>query len=1049
MATIENFLLRFKVEGQQGIQRVSDGIKGLSNQVSQFGGNVGPLNDALGGILGRLGPIGVAAGAAGAAFAALGLRAVELAGEISDIAGATGIAEGTLLNFKNSVIDAGGKAGDFANIATKLNRSIQEAASGNEQLQDSFRTLGVFVRDANGNVRSTETILREITQKFQEGKLSSAQYAASIRLLGENISKLDLQKLSAVADPIKDEQIRKLDEYGEAIDRIRAKLEGKLISFFGQLALDIEKTINAHDELEKRLNQQGRGQVAPGLTATLRGLLGMGPRTSEPLITRELSEDEKRAARIAELDRLNSAYRPRPSNVAPGAPAPSRPAAAGGDYGGKSQQKIEAEQRAINEFRKRLELERLETKRQLDLRHANEIQALEINAKNEIDKATLEIRGREFLSRKQKEEEIAAVTKTIQTKLANDVQQLRQRQAEKIFQIQEQQREEDARAIAEYQNQVAREEEQKLRALNDFKARLKLESIEKDRLLALQGANQIKQLETNADAEIKKARERIFNQTNLENQEKEEEFAAVRKNIELRLANNIQQIRQQQAARAFQLQEQQREEDARAIAEFEREEARKQEERFRALTESNNRTALQSLELRRLTQLRSANEIQAVEINAANELEREHKRIFGNQLLSEAQQTKEFASVKATIEERSSQEIERIRRNLAVRTYQLEQEQRDQTAKEQADEEARLQRIKVENLSILAGQQRSYSQQLKQLRGIELTELDKINEMIESQPEKYAEIADQLRANAREQDKNIQLEREKNRELEYSIQLFERQREIQQSLADILRDANQQRQEIDFEQSLEKMSPMEQQIAKINESARRAALQASRAFAESFGEGEDGLTPERAEELAAGLEKIAQAFKGIADAQINAITRFKSFEEQLSDSFRKYAESALDNNKIIEQGFERTTQGLEDAFVELATTGKITFKNMANSILADLARIMFRRALVFAGSAIFGLPIPGRAAGGPVNAQQPYVVGEKGPELFVPTTAGKIVPNSELAAGSAITGQTNVTYNIQAVDAASFRALIARDPSFIYSVTERGRRSQPIPARRM
>lgn len=41
-------------------------------------------------------------------------------------------------------------------------------------------------------------------------------------------------------------------------------------------------------------------------------------------------------------------------------------------------------------------------------------------------------------------------------------------------------------------------------------------------------------------------------------------------------------------------------------------------------------------------------------------------------------------------------------------------------------------------------------------------------------------------------------------------------------------------------------------------------------------------------------------------------------------------------------------------------------------------------------------PIPGRAEGGPVDAGQPYMVGEQGPELMVPETGGEIVPNDEL-----------------------------------------------------
>jgi hypothetical protein len=44
-----------------------------------------------------------------------------------------------------------------------------------------------------------------------------------------------------------------------------------------------------------------------------------------------------------------------------------------------------------------------------------------------------------------------------------------------------------------------------------------------------------------------------------------------------------------------------------------------------------------------------------------------------------------------------------------------------------------------------------------------------------------------------------------------------------------------------------------------------------------------------------------------------------------------------------------------------------------------------------------------RAAGGPVTGGEPYIVGERGPELFVPNRSGNIVPNNALG------GQVNVT----------------------------------------
>ena len=55
--------------------------------------------------------------------------------------------------------------------------------------------------------------------------------------------------------------------------------------------------------------------------------------------------------------------------------------------------------------------------------------------------------------------------------------------------------------------------------------------------------------------------------------------------------------------------------------------------------------------------------------------------------------------------------------------------------------------------------------------------------------------------------------------------------------------------------------------------------------------------------------------------------------------------------------------------------------------------------------------ILGRAVGGPVTSNTPYMVGERGPELFVPGSSGKIVPNNALGSGG---GSANIVVNVDA-----------------------------------
>jgi len=74
------------------------------------------------------------------------------------------------------------------------------------------------------------------------------------------------------------------------------------------------------------------------------------------------------------------------------------------------------------------------------------------------------------------------------------------------------------------------------------------------------------------------------------------------------------------------------------------------------------------------------------------------------------------------------------------------------------------------------------------------------------------------------------------------------------------------------------------------------------------------------------------------------------------------------------------------------------------------------------------------ANGGNLPAGKFGIVGERGPEMI--SGPGTITPISG--------GSTNVVYNINAVDALSFKQMVARDPSFIYAVTEQGRKSAPL-----
>jgi len=97
-----------------------------------------------------------------------------------------------------------------------------------------------------------------------------------------------------------------------------------------------------------------------------------------------------------------------------------------------------------------------------------------------------------------------------------------------------------------------------------------------------------------------------------------------------------------------------------------------------------------------------------------------------------------------------------------------------------------------------------------------------------------------------------------------------------------------------------------------------------------------------------------------------------------------------------------------------------------------------RQMALKAVSSFFGLPF--FASGGSIRKGQPAIVGERGPELFIPNSSGQITQNARGMGGRAV----NVNFNINTVDASGFEDLLFRSRGAISSlinqaVNEQGR----------
>ena len=250
----------------------------------------------------------------------------------------------------------------------------------------------------------------------------------------------------------------------------------------------------------------------------------------------------------------------------------------------------------------------------------------------------------------------------------------------------------------------------------------------------------------------------------------------------------------------------------------------------------------------------------------------------------------------------------------------------------------------------------------------------------------------------------------------------------------------------------------------------------SEEFKDNMGESEKFIR-----KFLSGLEENANLSKKELQELFAEIEKAKKEQEGLNSEFEKTASTIssnikkpLDNLKdiskqvtsILEVGIKGFSKGIAESIVlgkELKATFKSIGQTLAVGILQTIIEIIARESVLLAIekaktfykqqqamlSGFSNLSDLGstlgffkRASGGSVQKGQPYMVGERGAELFIPNQSGQITQSARGTGG----GQTTVNFNINTVDASGFEELLVRSRGTITqlinsAVNERGSRN--------
>jgi lambda family phage tail tape measure protein len=284
--------------------------------------------------------------------------------------------------------------------------------------------------------------------------------------------------------------------------------------------------------------------------------------------------------------------------------------------------------------------------------------------------------------------------------------------------------------------------------------------------------------------------------------------------------------------------------------------------------------------------------------------------------------------------------------------------------------------------------------------------------------------------------------------------------------------------------SREHMNSLTENGRKIQESVNEVLDATSRKIKEISDKREEAVSKESDpriiaayDEQIAKIQIMGNEFATLAGEQTAAsIEAQKTFSYGWNQAFQQYAEDAENYAKVGKDMFSAVTGAMSNAITQFVESGKFSFKDFAGSVIKDLIRIqlqaqataLFNKGLKLVMGAIgsysggattmgagsleggegalsFAVDMT-RANGGTVSGGSPYMVGERGAELFIPGRSGTVIPNNNLRdvmGGGGVTYNGTVIQNMQAIDTQSGLQFLAKNKMNIYALNQSAGRSMP------
>lgn len=280
---------------------------------------------------------------------------------------------------------------------------------------------------------------------------------------------------------------------------------------------------------------------------------------------------------------------------------------------------------------------------------------------------------------------------------------------------------------------------------------------------------------------------------------------------------------------------------------------------------------------------------------------------------------------------------------------------------------------------------------------------------------------------------------------------MELQKQAAEATSAIHGDISKQMKDIDYKNMQRGQSPAQQMLNDVNKAVDEFQAQAAGKIMSVF-ETEDGFR--NIEQMNSELAKMYAQSEALRQSKLADAMQSRDWATGWTDAFDSYLDSATNAYKIAGEQFNAITNGMTSAIDKFVDDGKFSFGDFATSVIKDLLKIELRAQAAMAMSAFKGAGGAGGilsslgsffggffAEGGQPPVGKPSIVGENGPELFIPKSSGTVVPNGQ---GMGSTVNNYITNNnISAVDGQSVAKLFADNRRSLLGATQLAQKELP------